>query len=112
MSWYAVRCIFQQFTPDRADELAVHQYEERITIWTASTSDEAIEYAEAEARSYAESVADEPDVYLGLAQSYELYDDPAKAGSEVFSLIRSSGLGPSDYLDHFYHTGTERAQSL
>jgi hypothetical protein len=82
-------------------------YEERVTLWRAPSHDGAIERAEAEARDYAAVLA--PAEYLGLAQSYRLSDAPAD-GVEVFSLLRDSELTPSDYLNAFFDTGSERQQ--
>ena len=82
-------------------------YEERVTLWRASSHDEAIERAGTEARDYAAVLA--PAEYLGLAQSYHLPEAPAD-GVEVFSLLRDSDLTPSEYLDAFFDTGGERQQ--
>ena len=103
--WFAVRCVFRTAWigdgPDPAEQL----YEERITLWQAGSSEEAIALAEQEAAEYAE----DDDEYLELAQAFELYDDPGH-GAEVFSLMRTSPLEPDAYLDTFFDTGTERAQ--
>ncbi len=77
----------------------------------AASADEAIERAEAEAVDYAASIEESPGVYLGLAQSFKLFDDPGD-GAEVFSLMRTSGLDPEAYLDAFFDTGTERQSRL
>ena len=97
--WFSVRCIFRFEIAD-----LVHTYEERITIWLASTADEAIEMAEAEALSYA---IDVECVYCGLAQLYCL-SDALENGAEVFSLMRNSDLNTNDYLNTFFDTGSER----
>lgn len=67
-------------------------YEERITIWQASSLDEAIELAIAEAHEFA-AVAER---YVGLAQAYEMGDEPLEPGAEVFSSIRASRLEPAN----------------
>ncbi|GAA2787148.1 hypothetical protein ACFQ0M_46390 [Kitasatospora aburaviensis] len=100
MDWYGIRCVFGTKTRDGK------VYEERITLWQASSADEAIALAEAEAETYA---ADTGSAYLGLAQSYRLGDTPGP-GAEVFSLLRDSPLEPDAYLDAFFDTGTERQQ--
>ncbi len=92
MAWYAVRCVF------RHKEFG--SYEERITLWRASSFDDAIARAEQEAAEY-------PASYVGLAQAYALDDDPAESGAEVFSLIRRSRLAPEAYLNRFFDTGAE-----
>ncbi|MFT4167151.1 MAG: hypothetical protein QM650_18085 [Microlunatus sp.] len=104
--WFAVRCLFRCGWPPRASAEADHRYEERITLWNARDIDEAIAMAEVEAEAYAAVIDDAPSEYLGLAQAYALFDSPDH-GAEVFSLIRSSGLDPSSYLDAFFDTGRE-----
>ncbi len=96
LNWYSVRCVFRLLNNDDA-------YEERITTWQSASHDEAIELAEAEAAAYADHGTHE---YLGLAQSFWLFDPPA-SGNEVFSLIRESDLGPTEYLNQFFDTGRE-----
>ncbi len=107
LEWYAVRCVFRSAWAESSEGLPadVHLYEERITLWQASSLEEAIALAEAEAGEY----ADDGDDYLDLAQAYKLFDDPVHGG-EVFSLMRSSTLEPDAYLDSFFDTGDERAQ--
>jgi hypothetical protein len=111
--WYAVRCIFRHRFLEDLESADATIYEERITLWRAPSVDHAIELAEDEAASYAAvmdaRVMDAGDEYLGLAQAYELVDDPGH-GSEVFSLLRESELDAEAYLDTFFDTGTERQQ--
>lgn len=97
MEWFGVRCIIQ---------LAGGAYEERVTLWKAPDSDEALARAEAEATDYA---ADNGGTYLGLAQGFELFDEPGD-GAEVFSLTRTSALEPDEYLDAFFDTGDEQQE--
>lgn len=103
--WFGVRCLFRH---------REGTYEERVTIWRASSLDEAIEKSEEQAREY---MADIGTTYLGFAQAY----GPAmtrdheeatnlEAGVEVFSLMRVSDLEPDEYIDAFFATGTEREQ--
>ncbi len=108
LAWYSVRCVFALGRPPEA---ADQTYEERITLWRAGSMEQAVERAEAEARQYAAVVDDAPSTYLGLAQAYRLADALAD-GAEVFSLLRGSTLGPDDYLDALFDTGTERQGHL
>ena len=101
MSWYSVRCVF---AVGCRSEAVGETYEERITLWRASSAEEAIARAEAEALEYATVI--EGFTYLGLAQSYQLADDVGD-GAEVFSLMRDSELEPKEYLDVFFDVGTE-----
>lgn len=107
LEWYAVRCVFRSAWAETSEGLPPeeHLYEERITLWQASSLEEAIALAEAEAAEY----AGEEDDYLDLAQAYKLFDEPSH-GAEVFSLMRSSRLDADTYLDTFFDTGDERAQ--
>jgi hypothetical protein len=98
--WYAVRSLFS--TAGDAE----NSYEERITLWRAGSSDEALEKAAAEAEEYAEFAGAS---YLSdFGQAYELADAPPRNGAEVFSLTRASALPPRPYLERFFDTGDER----
>jgi hypothetical protein len=99
--WFSVRCVFA-FEADHGTN-----YEERVTLWHASSFEEAIERAEQEAREYAEELDAR---YVGLAQAFHLFveDRPLGDGDEVFSLIRESELAPDDYISRFFDTGKER----
>jgi hypothetical protein len=104
--WFAVRCVFEvdRSLGSRAVTPSPHLYEERITLWRASSFTSALSDAVAEARNYCE---DDDTTYLGLAQAYELYDEPGH-GLEVFSLMRGSNLAPDDYVSRHFATGLER----
>lgn len=82
-------------------------YEERITLWKASSFDDAIGMAENEAEVYARDTSCE---FVGLSQVYHLYDKRIKNGSEIFSLMREHNYSPSKYLDRYFDTGFERQQ--
>ncbi|MFJ9771435.1 hypothetical protein ACIRVF_09335 [Kitasatospora sp. NPDC101157] len=99
-SWYAVRCVF------RWDASGGPVYEERLTLWLAGSTDEAIGRAEDEARRYAD---DNGLQYLEFAQSYRLATDGRPGdGDEVFSLLRESRLDGDAYVDRYFDTGQER----
>ncbi|MFG2944901.1 hypothetical protein [Streptomyces adustus] len=96
-SWYGVRCVF------RHGDLGV--YEERVTLWTAASLDEAIERAEAEAAEYCEGLDDV--TYVRFAEAYAIDGRPGE-GAEVFSLMRDSELPPGEYVRRYFATGAER----
>lgn len=103
--WYSVRCVFQLLGEEGKP------YEERITLWWATSFAGAIELAENEAAEYVRAL----DVaYLGIAQSYYLGDgvDEIVAGTEVFSLVRGSDLPPDEYVDTFFDTGGEYQRTV
>jgi hypothetical protein len=98
--WYAVRSLFHVVgEPESA-------YEERITVWQAGSSDEALEKAETEAHEYAEFIG--ATHLADFGQAYQLADVPPRDGAEVFSLVRDSALPPKPYVDRFFSTGRER----
>ena len=95
MAWFGVRHVLQNDT----------NFEERVTVWQASSFEEAMSLARQEAKEYADGALYDGHV-LGLFQAYELFEPPGH-GAEVFSLIRASQLAPDDYVRHFYDTGEE-----
>ncbi|MEU9289623.1 hypothetical protein AB0D57_34480 [Streptomyces sp. NPDC048275] len=97
LSWYGVRCVF------RHRDLGV--YEERVTLWTAGSPDEAIGRAEAEALEYCAALEDTE--YTGFAESFRMDGVPGE-GAEVFSLMRESDLPADSYVGKFFATGRER----
>ncbi len=107
-AWFAVRCVFRS---GWSSGTSLPVYEERVTVWRATSVEEAVERAETEAEAYAATIEEAPDTYLGLAQAYRLDDQPSD-GSEVFSLLRESDLEPEDYLNAFFDTGAERTREL
>jgi hypothetical protein len=109
--WHAVRCIFElpvNTGMQGAEPVFSHLYEERITLWRAASGEDAIALAEQDAARYC---ADGDTIYLGIAQTFELFDSPTH-GVEVFSLMRDSDLSPDEYVSTFFSTGTERQTSL
>jgi hypothetical protein len=94
-SWYSVRSVF-------AHDGGV--FEERVTLWRATSFDEALELAEAEAIEYADTEFAE---FAGILQAYEIGEQPTH-GTEIFSLQRDSDLDLDAYIERFFDTGEER----
>jgi hypothetical protein len=95
MPWFSVRSVVK-FDDD---------FEERIVVFEGADFDAAIARAESESQEYVETLG--CGEVLDLFQAYQLPDEPAD-GTEVFSLIRSSALDATTYLDRHFDTGTER----
>ncbi|ABS03669.1 hypothetical protein [Kineococcus radiotolerans] len=77
-----------------------------MTLWWDTDMDQAIEKAEAEAQTCTSETTWPPErvtEHLGLTQAYALPDEPGD-GAEVFSLMRTSDLPPTVYLDRFFDT--------
>jgi hypothetical protein len=105
LEWYGVRTIYEH--PDLPpDDPTCTTYEERIVIFKAESAEDAIRQGEVEAKDYVKGLGDT--TYLGFAQSYHTFEARMKAGAEVYSLMRESGLAPEDYIDRFFDCGTER----
>jgi len=101
-AWYSVRTIirFPHLGPT---------YEERVTLWRASSFDEAIVRAEEEGLDYCRDLDAE---WCGLVQAFLIGVEPLEAGSEVFSLMRDSDLDADAYVDSFFDTGAERQRTV
>ncbi|MEU2426065.1 hypothetical protein ABZ619_34505 [Streptomyces sp. NPDC007851] len=97
MEWYGVRCVFRH--------VSLGVYEERVTLWTGSSADEAIGRAEEEARAYCAALDDVE--YVRFAEAFRMAGAPGE-GAEVFSLMRESGLPAGEYVRRFFATGDER----
>ena len=102
MASFSIRCLFRWSNRSGSNQIT---YEERITLWTAESDDDAIAMAEAEAKAYA--VANDVK-YLDLCQCYAMFDEVAASGIEVFSLLRDSSLEPEEYLRQYFDNGNER----
>ena len=104
MSTFSVRCVIRW--KKRHEQKLEHLYEERITVWNASSCEEAIDLAEIEVKAYAEEEGFEA---LDLFQAFSTFEDFAlpRQGMEVFSLLRESNLEANEYLNAFFDTETE-----
>ncbi len=102
MPAFSVRCLFRWHSrpPDQRRFL----YEERITLWQATSLDEALVLAQAEAEAYAGGEEE----FLGFCQAFEMFDQVPGHGAEVYSLPRESDLDPRRYIDAFFDTDAER----
>jgi len=81
-------------------------YEERVVLFLAHSFDEAIAKAEAEAAAYS---AMNNATYLGYVDCHELAADAIGHRVEIYSLMRTSGLAGSDFVDHSFDDGTQRS---
>jgi hypothetical protein len=95
--WYSIRRVIQ---------LHPGSFEERITVWYATSFEEAFEMSEAEAADYAADLDGED---LGMAQGYRADLDLGQLhqGMEILSLIRDAALDGQTYIHTYFLTGTE-----
>lgn len=92
--WYAARCVFRHGSLEGRARRK-HVYEERIVLLQATSDNDAIRLAEAEARKYADQ--DAGITYLNYVETYHLFEGSIRSGAEVFSLLRSSNPEPGAF---------------
>lgn len=95
MAWYGVRMVF------RFREL--NAYEERISLFDATSEEDAFALADLEAQDYCERSGS---VDTGLRHCYTVGKELDL--TEVFSLMRTSRRSPRRYLRRFFDSGSER----
>jgi hypothetical protein len=102
--WYSARCVFRHRTSESQPT-----YEERIVLLHATSEDDAMRDAEADAVEYAAGF--EGCTYTGYVDLFHLFETHVGHRGEVFSLMRSSNLDTQEYLDRFFDTGTEHRRN-
>lgn len=105
--WYSVKCLFHH--PTRKSQGEDFLYEERITLWKASSFEQAHRLAEAEAREYA---AEAECIFVASTDSFHLFDEAISSKTEVYSTMRGSNLQPADYRRTFCVTARDRLKPL
>jgi hypothetical protein len=103
--WYAAKCIFRHSSLPAEEGAFV--YEERVLLVRAASIDDAMAKAETEARHYGSDGIE----YLGFVDVYHLFAESLGDHTEAYSLMRSSTLAPTDYLNRFHDTGTEHSKN-
>ncbi|RYD35820.1 MAG: hypothetical protein EOP85_18725 [Verrucomicrobiaceae bacterium] len=106
VKWYSVKCLLHHPTRVRVGE--TYLYEERITVWKASSFEEAEEKAKVEAQQYA---AEADAVLVGPTDSFHLFDEQLVEGTEVYSTMRGSNFEPDSYENTFCITWGDRYRS-
>ncbi len=106
-AWFTVKCLFSH--PSRVDDAVRFLYEERTTLWRTSSFKKAIELAEVEAAAYA---TEANCLFVRATDSYQLFDETIGQGSEIYSIMRDSGMEPEVYADTFCCTPRDHAGFL
>lgn len=101
--WFAVKCLFSH--PTRARDGDQNLYEERTTLWRASSWEEAFKCAEGEAQEYAKA---ENCIFHFATDAFLLADGSVRNGSEIWSQMRGSGMDPETYEQTFCATPRDR----
>jgi hypothetical protein len=96
--WYSVRSIFRL---DRTvDGKAECLFEERVVVFRAASSEEALAKGRAEAQRYAEGET-HPKM-LDHIVAFDLYEEELCEGEEVWSCLRRSDESDEQFLDRVY----------
>jgi len=103
--WYSARCVFRLRTSESQPT-----YEERIVLLRATSEDDAMRDAEADAVEYAAVV--EGCTYTGYVDSFHLFETHVGHRAEVFSLMRSSELAHPVCHRRYYGQGFSESLSL
>ena len=106
--WYSAKTIYKHQRVENGKPKT--WFEERVVLFRATNFDDAITKAEAEAAIYCGTRGNT--IYLGFVDVFHLFDEKVGSGTEVFSLMRESGLTNKKYLDHFYDDGKECRQMI
>jgi hypothetical protein len=86
----------------------LHLYEERITLWRAGSFRDAYAMADADALVYA---VEENCIFIRSTDAFHLFDKSIRSGSEVWSIMRGSGMTPELYIATFCDTPRDRKTS-
>ncbi len=109
-AWYSVRFLFVHTPIDPNEPTG---FEERITVWHATSVDDAFARAEAEAKQYVQTL--DPSLWshheVALEQSYWMVTELGD-GAEVFAQLRKSPLRPDQYISMFADVGSSEQGAI
>ena len=93
--------------PDRAKDIDGTLFEERITLWKSDSFEGAMSKAEEEGKVYAVEANCE---FLSVSDSFHIFDEEIKEGSELWATMRGSKLSLDLYRGTFCCTPLDRSQ--
>ena len=103
--WYGAKSLYSHVMTDTKK----HVYEERIVVFRARSTEEAITLAEKEAHKYAKSLKNARYLKYGV-MVYIMQETAIHSGTEVFSLMRKTNLKPRAFQIRYHDTKSECAQ--
>jgi hypothetical protein len=96
--WYSVRSVFRS---DRVvDGRPERLFEERVVVFRASNSEEALSKGTAEAQRH--SATETHPTMLDHIVAFALWEEELCEGEEVWSCLRQSGDSDKQFLDRVY----------
>lgn len=96
--WYSVRSIFK--LPASTDGQRPPLFEERVVIFRATTPEEALAKARAEAKRYSEGET-RPRM-LDHMVVFSLWGEDLREGEEVWSCLRQLNVSDEEFLERVY----------
>lgn len=105
--WYTVKGLFRWYMKETGETA---KFEERVVLFRADCSDQAIAMAEKEAVSYckADQKANFIIENLNIWMGYVLDDEKLENGSEVYSNLTDSDLTAKQYIKKYYPKSGKR----
>ena len=97
-AWFSVRSIFRSDLTE--DGKPRRCFEERVVLFRASSSDEAIAKGEAEAKRYAEAWP-HPKI-IDRIVAFSIQDEELQEGDEVWSCVRDLDISDEEFLHRIY----------
>jgi len=95
--WYGAKTVYAH--DDLSERNGKPCFEERVVVFQAKDSSEAILMAEKEAKEYADGL--DGTRYLDFVNVFHMFE-PLGKGAEVFSIMRALEMEEEEYLRHFY----------
>jgi hypothetical protein len=86
-----------------------HVYEERIIVVRATSEKDAMRKGEREARQYSKGL--DSVERLKFIETFHLFGGVIRGGTEVFSLMRSSNLDGTQFLNRYFDEGSAHSRS-
>ncbi|MGZ0707299.1 DUF4288 domain-containing protein [Coraliomargarita sp. W4R53] len=105
--WFAVRCLFSHPKGEKDGDGTL--YEERITLWKCDEWQDAYIKAEQEAKEYEK---ESNCIFIRATDSFHLFDEELKEGTEVWSTMRGSFLNADTYENTFCVTSRDRDHEI
>lgn len=96
--WYSVRSVFRS---DRIEDgKPVRTFEERVVVFRAASSEEALAKGRAEAQRYAER--ETHPTLLDYIVAFGTWEEELREGEEVWCCLRETDISDEEFLHRVY----------
>ena len=96
--WYSVRSVFR--SDKIVDGRPVRMFEERVVVFRAASSEEALVKGRAEAQRYTEGET-HPKL-LNYIVAFGIWEEELREGEEVWCCFRETDVSDEEFLDRVY----------